>query len=40
MAFLKVNCKEPVESISASSLLLFSHGCFESLCNTIGTAHL
>lgn len=29
MAFLKVNCKEPVESIPVSSLLLFSHGCFQ-----------
>lgn len=29
MAFLKVNCKDPVESIPVSSLLLFSHGCFK-----------
>lgn len=29
MAFLKVNCKEPVESIPVSSLLLFSHGYFK-----------
>lgn len=29
MAFLKVNCKEPVESIPVSSLLLFSPGCFK-----------
>lgn len=29
MAFLKVNCKEPVESIPTSNLLLFSPGCFK-----------
>ena len=29
MAFLKVNCEEPVESIPVSSVFIFSHGCFK-----------